>query len=203
MYWLDYAVFNMLIEDYARSEECLKEFISLNQNELNGLMLYSVICAMQEKNDVAETFLQRVTAQDDENVIAWTLYAMLYEQMGQEMNAEITIKRVLKINQVQVSELQAMLHNQLAAQSVNPLSLNEGAGGTTVTDEESQNNRNSSPTKGQKEEEIAITDESKLNQSDSLLKSRGSKRGMSVQLNKIKLDNRNKSPKSPGNCKIF
>jgi len=203
MYWLDYAVFNLLIEDYSRSEECLKEFISLNQNELNGLMLYSVICAMQEKNEVAETFLQRVTAQDDDNVIAWTLYAMLYEQMGQEMNAEITLKRVLKINQVQVSELQAMMHNQLAAQSINPLSLNDGAGGTTITDEESQNNRNPSPNKGQKDEELAFTDESKLNQSDSLLKSRGSKRGMSVQLNKIKLDNQNKSPKSPGKFKAF
>ena len=34
--WLDYAMFNLLIEDYARSEECLKECISIDQNEMTG-----------------------------------------------------------------------------------------------------------------------------------------------------------------------
>jgi hypothetical protein len=64
---------------------------------------------MQEKNDVAETFLERVVAQDGEHVIAWTLYAVLYEQRGQELNAEITLKKVLKLNQAHYAELQASL----------------------------------------------------------------------------------------------
>lgn len=53
---------------------------------------------MQEKNDEAETFLERVTAQENENVIAWTLYGILYEQKGQELNADITFKRSTKLN---------------------------------------------------------------------------------------------------------
>ena len=69
-------------------------------------MLYSVICAMQDKLDVAETFLERVTAQENENVIAWTLYMMLYEQKGQDQNAEITLKKVVRLNQTQLAEQQ-------------------------------------------------------------------------------------------------
>lgn len=66
---------------------------------------------MQEKLDTAETFLERVTAQESDNVIAWTLYAMLYEQKGLDMNAEITLKKCLKFNQIQYAEQQAALNN--------------------------------------------------------------------------------------------
>jgi Flp pilus assembly protein TadD len=59
---------------------------------------------MQEKYDLAETFLEKVTTQDSENVIGWTLLALLYEQKGQELNAEITIKKTLKLNQSLLSE---------------------------------------------------------------------------------------------------
>ncbi len=61
--------------------------------------MMSIICAMQEKLDMAELFLERVTAQDQENIIAWTLYAMLYEQRSQDLNAEITYKKAHKLNQ--------------------------------------------------------------------------------------------------------
>ena len=33
-------MFNLLIEDYARCEECLKECISIDQNELTGFILW-------------------------------------------------------------------------------------------------------------------------------------------------------------------
>lgn len=62
---------------------------------------------MQERFETAETFLERVTAQESDNVVAWTLYAMLYERKGEEMNADITIKKVVKMNQIQVAEQQA------------------------------------------------------------------------------------------------
>lgn len=62
---------------------------------------------MQEKFDIAETFLERVTAQENEHVIAWTLYSILYEQKGQDLNADITLKKVTKINQAKYAELLA------------------------------------------------------------------------------------------------
>lgn len=67
---------------------------------------------MQEKNDEAETFLERVTAQDNENVIAWTLYGMLYEQRGQDLNADITFKQTVKINNALNLELYPPVSNQ-------------------------------------------------------------------------------------------
>lgn len=70
-----------------------------------------MICSQQEKNDTATTFLERVTAQENESVIAWTLFTILYEQRGEELNAEITLKKVLKLNQSQYSELQSSLLN--------------------------------------------------------------------------------------------
>lgn len=70
-----------------------------------------MICSQQEKNDIATTFLERVTAQENDSVIAWTLFTILYEQRGEELNAEITLKKVLKLNQAQYSELQSSLLN--------------------------------------------------------------------------------------------
>ena len=71
---------------------------------LFSLLLFSVISAMQEKYDISETFLEKVTTQDTENIIGWTLLAFLYEQKGQELNAEITMKKTLKINQNLLNE---------------------------------------------------------------------------------------------------
>lgn len=73
---------------------------------------------MQEKLDVAETFLERVISQDSENVIAWTLYTMLYEQKGEEMNAYITLKKVIKLNQTQVLHEQQLAEAAEAAEDV-------------------------------------------------------------------------------------
>jgi hypothetical protein len=54
---------------------------------------------MQEKYDIAEVFFDRVTCNDSDNVIAWCLYAMFYEQTNQDLNAEITFGKTFKINQ--------------------------------------------------------------------------------------------------------
>ncbi len=62
---------------------------------------------MQDKFDVAEIFLERVTAQENENLIAWTLYSILYEQKNLELNAELTLKKVIKMNQALLAEAQA------------------------------------------------------------------------------------------------
>lgn len=110
--WLDYAVFNLQIDDYARCEECLKECISINPNDINSLLLYSIICSIQDKHDTAEIFLERVAAQEPENLVAWTLYSILYEQKGLELNAELTLKKVIKLNQTLLAETQNHLIQQ-------------------------------------------------------------------------------------------
>ncbi len=38
--WLDYASFNLMIEDFPRAEECLKECIAINANESTGYVIH-------------------------------------------------------------------------------------------------------------------------------------------------------------------
>jgi hypothetical protein len=127
---------------------------------------------MQEKNEVAETFLERVVAQDNDHVIAWTLYALLYEQKGQELNAEITLKKVLKMNQAHFAELQASLLHTPTHQA-------------TLDAEEER--------KEAEEAAVLAAEEAKANEAN---KSRNSKRG-TVSQQKVKSEGSSKS-KSPG-----
>ncbi len=76
---------------------------------------------MQEKIDTAEIFLERVTAQENENLVAWTLYAILYEQKGMELNAELTLKKVIKLNQALINEAQ----NQNLQTNLNEMGVEE------------------------------------------------------------------------------
>jgi hypothetical protein len=130
---------------------------------------------MQEKNDIAETFLERVVAQDNEHVIAWTLYSILYEQKGQELNAEITLKKVLKMNQAHFAELQASLMNTPTHQA----QLDAAA-------EEERKEADEAAA-------AVAAEEAKANEAN---KSRNSKRG-TVSQQKVKSEGSSKS-KSPG-----
>ena len=38
-----------------------------------GLLLYGVVCAMEERNDIAETFFEAATCVEPHNVLAWTM----------------------------------------------------------------------------------------------------------------------------------
>ena len=91
----------------------------------NRLLLYSVICSMQEKIDTAEIFLERVTAQENENLVAWTLYAILYEQKGMELNAELTLKKVIKLNQALITEMQNQNLQQNQQSNLNEMGAEE------------------------------------------------------------------------------
>lgn len=41
------------------------------------LILYAVLNAILENNEVANLFFETATTEDSENVVAWTLYGML------------------------------------------------------------------------------------------------------------------------------
>lgn len=75
---------------------------------------------------MAELFLERVTAQDSENMIAWTLYAMLYEQKGQELNAEITFKKAHKMNQALNTHHDDLNNIEAELQASDKLKADEG-----------------------------------------------------------------------------
>lgn len=102
----------------------------------------------------------------------------LYEQKGQDLNADITLKKVLKLNQSQLIELQAALNNQ----------LNQQLGIAPSTDAPVEDEA------AKKEEELI--DDSKV---QAEAKSRASKRGTITQMGKSgNQAGSSKSPKSPG-----
>ncbi|CAF5108196.1 unnamed protein product, partial [Rotaria sp. Silwood1] len=54
-------------------------------------ILYAVLNAILENNEVADLFFETATTEDSENVIAWTLYAIFQKHIGNEKNAQITL----------------------------------------------------------------------------------------------------------------
>jgi len=58
---------------------CYQECISINQSHVNGLLLYGVVCAMQERIQAAETFFEAATNVDPHSVIAWTMLSLFYD----------------------------------------------------------------------------------------------------------------------------
>ncbi len=59
-----------------QAEECFKECVSVDQRHLQGLLLYGVVCTMQDKHDAAETFFEAATAIDPKNIMAWTMLGL-------------------------------------------------------------------------------------------------------------------------------
>lgn len=57
----------------VQAEECFKETISINQQHLHGLLLYGVVCAMEEGNEAAETFFEAATCVDPSSILAWIM----------------------------------------------------------------------------------------------------------------------------------
>lgn len=56
-----------------------QECISINQSHLEGLLMYGVVCAMQERNSAAETFFEAATNVAPHSVIAWTMRSLFYD----------------------------------------------------------------------------------------------------------------------------
>jgi hypothetical protein len=148
---------------------------------------------MQEKYDISETFLEKVTTQDTENIIGWTLLAFLYEQKGQELNAEITMKKTLKINQNLLNEtnLNASI-NQLTNDIDLEASMIKKDEGIFFFNLLSIQINNLIKTEGTIEED-------NVSKADNLPKSRTSKRGTITQLPKQL--NTSKSPKLGASAK--
>ena len=57
----------------------LQECISINQSHLNGLLLYGVVCAIEERIEAAETFFEAATNVAPNSVLAWTMLSLFYD----------------------------------------------------------------------------------------------------------------------------
>ncbi|XP_071787792.1 cilia- and flagella-associated protein 70-like isoform X3 [Asterias amurensis] len=98
-HWFDYGSFCLLINDISKAEECFKETVSINAQHLYGLLLYGVICSVEERNEVAETFFETASCVDQDSVLAWTMLGLFYDGINNDIQAEYAFMQAQKINQ--------------------------------------------------------------------------------------------------------
>ncbi|XP_074658992.1 cilia- and flagella-associated protein 70-like isoform X2 [Tubulanus polymorphus] len=96
--WYDYGTFCLYINDLTKAEECFKECIAIDQRNINGLILYAICCAMQEKNEEAEIFFEAATCVDDKSILAWTLLGLFYDGINNEIGAEMALIEANRLN---------------------------------------------------------------------------------------------------------
>ncbi|KAJ8044742.1 Cilia- and flagella-associated protein 70 [Holothuria leucospilota] len=104
--WFDYGTFSLLINDIQKAEECFKETVAISPKHLEGLMLYGVVCAMEERNDVAETFFEAATCVEPGSTLSWTLLGLFYDGIGKDIQAEYALMEAQKLNVIHASERQ-------------------------------------------------------------------------------------------------
>ena len=56
-----------------QGEQCFKQALSLDSSHVPSLILYSTCCALDERFDEGEIFLEMATAKDPNNAVAWTV----------------------------------------------------------------------------------------------------------------------------------
>jgi len=115
-HWLDYGTFCLSLNDLTRAEECFKQCVSLDQRHLHGLLLYAVVCTMDDKRAIAETFFEAATAMHPESLLAWTMRGLFYESAKETIGAEMALHEADKLNQqAAVAEYKAAREEEAAA----------------------------------------------------------------------------------------
>ncbi|EDV28658.1 uncharacterized protein TRIADDRAFT_51790 [Trichoplax adhaerens] len=104
-HWFDYGTFCLLIGDINKAEECFKEALTINQQFVPGLILYGIVCHMDERNDEAETFLEAATTVEHDNILAWTILGLFYNSIEKEIFAEMALKEACRLNLLQAEKI--------------------------------------------------------------------------------------------------
>lgn len=97
-HWLDYGTFCLYLNDLSKAEECFREAISIDQRHLHALLLNGIVCSMLERNDSAETFFEAATSYEPKSILAWTLFGLFYDGIGNEIGTEMGIGEADRLN---------------------------------------------------------------------------------------------------------
>ena len=95
--WFDYGIFNLLIEDVQKAEECFKEVVSLDQNHMNGILLTGLMCFRHEEYSIAEELIDAVTCIHPNEVVPWTLLGLHYSGVENTIMAERSFNVATKL----------------------------------------------------------------------------------------------------------
>ncbi|XP_053401249.1 cilia- and flagella-associated protein 70-like isoform X9 [Mercenaria mercenaria] len=118
-HWFDYGTFCLYINDITKAEECFKECVAIDQKHLHGLLLFGVVCTLQEKHEAAETFFEAATCVQPKSILAWTMLGLFYDAVQNEIGAEMAYIEANKLNQqAAVNAARALKEEELAKQRV-------------------------------------------------------------------------------------
>ncbi|XP_037351838.1 cilia- and flagella-associated protein 70 isoform X2 [Talpa occidentalis] len=94
--WLDYGAFFLLTEDNIKAQECFRKALSLNQNDIQSLLLCGVLAVLMENYEQAEIFFEDATCLEPTNVIAWTLLGLYYEIQNNDIRMDMAFHEGFK-----------------------------------------------------------------------------------------------------------
>ncbi|XP_063689121.1 cilia- and flagella-associated protein 70-like isoform X2 [Bolinopsis microptera] len=87
--WFDYGCFSLLVGNVSKAGECFRECLGLDQNYILALLMYGIVCVMEERYDVAETFFEDSTCVQPDNCLAWTVLGLFYDTRDNDIGAEM------------------------------------------------------------------------------------------------------------------
>ncbi|KAL1278809.1 hypothetical protein QQF64_025482 [Cirrhinus molitorella] len=106
-HWCDYGAFHMLTADHLKAEECFQQALSIEQTHTPSLLMCGVLSEMNGCYEDAETFFERATCVEPNNVVAWTLFGIFCQTQEKIIEAEMAFREAKK-------QLNSVLKNGLA-----------------------------------------------------------------------------------------
>uniref|UniRef100_A0A8C4WP73 Cilia and flagella associated protein 70 n=1 Tax=Eptatretus burgeri TaxID=7764 RepID=A0A8C4WP73_EPTBU len=102
--WIDYGMFCLRTEDATRAEECFREAIAVDQNNVRGLILCGVMCVIDERYEEAEILLEKVTSKDPRSMLAWIILGLVYTGQQNKILAQMAFSEAQKSNLAAAAE---------------------------------------------------------------------------------------------------
>ncbi|TRY97278.1 hypothetical protein DNTS_020573, partial [Danionella cerebrum] len=95
-HWFDYGGFHMMTDDLLKAEECFRQALSIQQTHTPSLLMSGVLSEMNGRYEDAETFFERATSLEPNNVVAWTLFGVFYQVQDKVIQAERAFREANK-----------------------------------------------------------------------------------------------------------
>nr|XP_020861833.1 cilia- and flagella-associated protein 70 isoform X2 [Phascolarctos cinereus] len=95
-HWLDYGSFCLLTNDILKAQECFRKALSLNQTNIDSLLLCGLVAIMMEHYEEAEIFFEDATCLEPANAVAWTLLGLFYEIQNNDIRMEMAFHEAAK-----------------------------------------------------------------------------------------------------------
>ncbi|XP_067859836.1 cilia- and flagella-associated protein 70 [Heptranchias perlo] len=96
-HWFDYGTFNLLLNDYAKAEECFCEAVAVNQEHIHSLILCGILACLNEHYEDADNFFESARCFEPDNLLAWTVQGLYYESQDRTILSEMAFAEAKKL----------------------------------------------------------------------------------------------------------